>query len=188
MPKEISTNQTAETVTETDVQAEETAQKSEPTEKTISKAVYDKKVSELNAQLKALKAQAAEKMTDEEKRNVQYEEMQAQLAEANKAVLEYKTKSQLSQLGITAESVDTLTEALSGGGTDTVIGAFAKVIEAARKDAAAAAKKEALNGSFPKNVGKDNTDKSQTDAEKIESFAKSVVTPQQAGNKSKYFN
>lgn len=164
-------------------------QATEPAEKTVSKELFDKKISDMNAIIKKLKSEAAEKMTDEEKRKSEYEEMQSQLAEANKAVLSYKTKSQLSQLGIATESVDTLTEAITGNDTEAIISAFSNIIETVRKDAAAAAKKEALSGSFPSNVGADNTNKEKSDAEKLKSIVTGAVSATTADRKnSKYFD
>ena len=105
----------------------------EPEGKSISKELYDKKVSELNKQKKALEEQLHARMTDDEKAAAAAKEQAEQFAAAQKELSTLKREKEFIAKGIDPATANMMAQALSDGDMDTFVKAQAEYLEKQQK-------------------------------------------------------
>lgn len=84
-------------------------------EETISKAIYDKKVNELNTKLKEANQKLTAKMTEDEKKNAADKEKDAELEDLRNYKKASTIREGLLGQGISKESADKITESILKG-------------------------------------------------------------------------
>lgn len=122
----------------------------ELTEKTISKKLFDEKVSELNRKNKELQAQLKAKMTDDERKSVENDEREAEMQAIKNELAALKTESAFVSAGVKPEIAKELSAAIVGADASAIVEAVKSAIATAEKDAAAKTTKELLENGSPK--------------------------------------
>lgn len=126
-------------------------------EEMISKATYDKKVSELNKKAKELEARLNEKLTDDEKRASELKSYQDRIAELEKANLTSSVRTGLVGAGLKNEEVETLTKSIVDGDYNALVTGFSKVIADLKESHAKELEKAKLeNVPTPEDKGKED--------------------------------
>lgn len=142
-----STQQTAQQTAPATTEIKPAAQSEE---KTVSKELYDKKISELVKENKKLKSDLQGKMTDDERRAAEQTERDAELQAMKNELAALKTESALTAAGISVDNAKTLSEAIIGGDASAIVEAVKDAIKTAEKAASAKTTKELLEGGSPK--------------------------------------
>lgn len=106
---------------------------SEPEGKSVSKELFDKKVSELNKQKKALEDQLKARMTDDEKAAAAAKEQAEQFAAAQKELSTLKREKEFIAKGIDPATANVMAQALSDGDMDAFVKAQAEYLEKQQK-------------------------------------------------------
>lgn len=105
----------------------------EPEPKSVPKEMFDKKVSELNKQKKALEDQLKARMTDDEKVAAAAKEQAEQFAAAQKELSTLKREKEFIAKGIDPATANMMAQALSDGDMDTFVKAQAEYLEKQQK-------------------------------------------------------
>lgn len=114
----------------------------ETTDGTIPKATYDKKVSELNAELKKAKAELKTRMSDDEKTAQEAAERQKELEGVKAELAQIKSERKFLANGYDAETASALASAIAGGDIDAFIAAHQKWTDAKKSEYEKAIKAE----------------------------------------------
>ena len=141
--------------------------------KTISKDLYDKKMSEFNKMVKDLKAQLAAKMTDDEKAAAQQNEITQALADARNEIAQLKTENALSTAGIQPEMAKKLAEAIVGNESESIVTLIKEVLATNSSETEAKVRREILEKGTPGNVKTgDDSEKPDAGIELVKSISK----------------
>ena len=122
----------------------------EPTEKMISKKLFDEKVSELSQKIKALEGEKRAKMTDDERAAAEKEEMVNELKNVQSELASLKTESSLIGAGIKPEISKGLASAIVSGDVSAIVEAIKATVADVEKETAAKTKREILENGAPK--------------------------------------
>lgn len=122
----------------------------EQTEKTVSKKLFDEKVSELNRQKKALEEQLKAKMTDDERKTAENNEREAEMQAIKNELAALKTESEFTAVGVKPETAKELSAAIVSSDASAIVEAVKSAIAAAEKEAAAKTTRELLENGSPK--------------------------------------
>lgn len=122
----------------------------EQTEKTVSKKLFDEKVSELNRQKKALEEQLKAKMTDDERKSAENNEREAEMQAIKNELAALKTENAFTAAGVKPETAKELSAAIVSGDASAIVEAVKSAITAAEKEAAAKTTRELLENGSPK--------------------------------------
>ena len=117
---------TTEEVEEKVEQATENVEKE--VENTISKELYDKKVSELNAKLKKAQRELNERLSEEEKKAQEQANLLEELNELRTSKKRAEFVSGISNVGISNDNIQALTEAVLSGDTNEIASAIANCV------------------------------------------------------------
>lgn len=98
----------------------------ETTEETISKATYDKKVSELNKAPKEARESLKNRMSDDEKTAQEAAELQKELEGVKAELAQIKSERKFLANGYDSETASALASAIAGGDIDAFIAAHQK--------------------------------------------------------------
>lgn len=123
-----------------------------PAEKTVSKELFDKKISEMNKENKRLKAELAAKMTDDEKATAEQNEMLQELKEARNELARLKIESALSTAGVSAEISQNLSKAIVENESESIVTAIKDALTTNAKDTEARVRREILEKGSPSGV------------------------------------
>lgn len=118
-------------------------------EETISKKLYDSKVSEMNKTIKELKAQLSENMSADEKAAQAQNEMQQALKEARDEVAQLRTENALAAAGISSASSQKLSRAIVSAECESIVSAIKETAAELIKDTEARVKRELLEQGSP---------------------------------------
>lgn len=118
-------------------------------EKMVPKELFDRKISELVKENKALKSQVKEKMPDDERMAAEQAEKDAELQAVKNELAALKTESALTSAGVDVENAKVLSTAIIGGDAAKIVEAIKAAIKAAEKAASAKTTKELLEGGSP---------------------------------------
>lgn len=177
--------QTAATPTEKAPTAEGTTA---PAEKTVSKDLFDRKISEMNKENKLLKEKLAAKMTDDEKAAAEQNETLQELKEARNELARLKTENALTAAGISSEISQKLAKAIVENESEIIITAIKDALTANSKETEARVRREILEKGSPSGVnvsGGSTAEKPDAGMELVKSIAKpNQSTPLE---KSKWF-
>lgn len=121
----------------------------EPTEKMISKKLFDEKVSELSQKIKALEGEKKAKMTDDERAAAEKEEMVNELKNVQNELASLKTESSLTSAGIKPEISKGLASAIISADVSAIVEAVKVAIADVEKETAAKTKREILENGSP---------------------------------------
>lgn len=105
----------------------------EPESKSVSKELFDKKVSELNKQKKVLEDQLKARMTDDEKAAAAAKEQAEQFAAAQKELAALKREKEFIAKGIDPATANVMAQALSDGDMDAFVKDQAEYLEKQQK-------------------------------------------------------
>lgn len=122
----------------------------EQAEKTISKKLFDEKMSDWNKKYKALEAQLKEKMTDDERKSAENDEREAEMQAIKNELAALKTESAFTAAGVKPETAKELSAAIVSGDASAIVEAVKSAITAAEKEAAAKTTRELLENGSPK--------------------------------------
>ena len=122
----------------------------EQIEKTVSKKLFDEKVSELNKQKKALEEQLKAKMTDDERKSAENEEREAEMQAIKNELAALKTESAFTAAGVKPENAKELSAAIVSNDASAIVEAVKSAITEAEKEAAAKTTRELLENGSPK--------------------------------------
>lgn len=159
-----------------------------PAEKTVSKELFDKKISEMNKENKRLKAELAAKMTDDEKAAAEQNETQQELKEVRNELAQLKTERALAAAGISAEISQKLAKAIVENESESIVTVIKDALTANSKETEARVRREILEKGSPSGVnvsGGSTAEKPDAGMELVKSIAKpNQSTPLE---KSKWF-
>lgn len=127
----------------------ESKTKAQSEEKMVPKELFDRKISELVKENKALKSQVKEKMPDDERMAAEQAEKDAELQAVKNELAALKTESTLTSAGVDVENAKVLSTAIIGGDAAKIVEAIKAAIKAAEKAASAKTTKELLEGGSP---------------------------------------
>lgn len=156
-------------------------------EKTVSKDIFDKKVSEMNKKISELNAALKLKMTEEEKAAaIQAENAQA-LADAKNEIARLKTTTALTAAGIKSELSEKLAAAIISNESEGIVSVIKEVLSDNAAQVEAKVRKEILSQGSPDGVKTGGNPKEQAD--KNADFVKSIVAPKEVTplEKTKWF-
>ena len=128
----------------------DTPKPEEPTEKVVSKDLFDRKVSELNKKNKELEAQLRAKMTDDERKAAETSEKEAELQSIKNELAALKTESALTAAGIKSDIAKELSAAIISADVSAIVEAVKSAVSAVEKDTKAKTAKELLENGSPK--------------------------------------
>lgn len=121
-----------------------------PEEKTVSKKLFDEKVSEMASKIKALEAEKRAKMTDDERAAAEKLEMENELNTVKNELMSFKTENALVSAGIKPETARTMSSAIVGGDVSAIVEAIKATIAEVERDTIAKTKMEILENGSPK--------------------------------------
>lgn len=148
----------------------------EPAEKTISKAIYDKKVAEMNKQLKEYKQKLDAKMTDDEKLANAQQEAEDALRAAQNEAYQLRTEKALAAAGIAGDTAEKLAAAIVGGDAEDIVSAITEALTANEKAVTAKTKAELLKNGSPKVPSGNNDAPADPMFDKIKSIQSAKVS------------
>lgn len=137
-------NQTEGNV-ESNVPAEKNVENAHNDEPTISKALFDRKVSEMNKKIKELQAEKLSKMSEDEKAAAEHEQMMTDLKAAQNELAELRTSNELITAGIKPDTAKVMATAIIGGNSADIVKSIKEAISTAVTEATATAKQEILD-------------------------------------------
>ncbi len=143
-----------------------------PAEKTVSKDIFDKKVSEMNKQIKALKSELAARMTDDEKAAAEQNETARALQEAKNELSMLRTESALTSAGISSEISKNLSKVIISGETEGIVEAVTAALKANAADTEARVRRDILEKGSPRTVKVGEKEAEDPDLEIVKRIAK----------------
>lgn len=169
-----------------DQQPDQQSKIQEP-EKTVSKDIFDKKVSEMNKKISELNAALKLKMTEEEKAAAAQAENAQALADAKNEIARLKTTTALTTAGIESELSEKLAAAIISNESEGIVSVIKEVLSDNAAQVEAKVRKEILSQGSPDSVKTGGNPKEQTD--KNADFVKSIVAPKEVTplEKTKWF-
>lgn len=145
----------------------------QPVEKTISKKLFDEKVSELSRKNKELETQLKAKMSEDERKAAEKDEQDAEMQNIKNELAALKTESAFTTAGIKSETAKNLSEAIVGGDVSAIVEAVKAAIADTEKDTTAKVKQELLAGGSPKvQTGGKKDESKDPNMERIKNLAK----------------
>lgn len=122
----------------------------EPAEKMISKATYDKKVAELNKLVKEYKEKLNETLNDDQKAAQAQQEAADALKTAQDEIFQLRTEKALTNAGMSGETAEKLAAAIVSGDAENIVDAVKDALTATENAAVAKTKEEILKNGSPK--------------------------------------